>query len=56
MNTQVKFGGIYMHHKLMTPKVEIEQTFIVKVTEMVGIMSCSHTFWREWAGGYIGKC
>lgn len=44
-----------MHHKLVTPKVEIEQIFIVKVTEMVRIMSYSPTFRREWAGGYIAR-
>lgn len=44
-----------MRHKLMTPKVELEQAFIVKVTEVVKIMSYSHTFWKEWAWGYITR-
>lgn len=55
INAQGELGEIYMRHKLMTPKVELEQAFIVKVTEVVRIMSYSHTFWKEWAWGYITR-
>lgn len=32
-----------MLHEQMPPKVETEQIFLVKVTEMVRTMNCSHT-------------